>query len=425
MSVKLEKIENNIANLKIEVDNETFKVGMQKSYKKNVGRYNVPGFRKGKAPMKIIEQAYGEGVFYEDAINFVCPDAYDKAIEELNLEPVDRPEIDVEQIGSNENLIFLAKVTLKPQVKLGKYKGIEIKKVEYNVSDEDVTAEISKLQEKGARVITVEGEAIKNEDIATIDFEGFKDGVAFEGGAGTDFDLTIGSGQFIPGFEEQLIGKNTGEEVLVNVTFPEDYQAEELKGADAEFKVTIKAIKRKELPALDDEFAKDVSEFDTFDALKEDLKSKLEKQAADRQKGETENAAVEAATETIEVEIPDCMISSQLESMMRDYDMRLSQQGLSLQKYMEMTGSTVDSFKEQFKPQAEKQVKTTLALEAIGKEEKFEATDEETEAEYQKIADGYKMPIDDIKKYIPISDLKQELITKKVVEFLVANAKIK
>jgi len=425
MSAKLEKLENNIAELKIEVDAAIFEEGIKKSYSKNAGRFNIPGFRKGKAPRKMIEQAYGEGVFYEDAINFVCPDAYDVAITELNIDPVDRPEIDVEQIGNGENFIFTAKVAVKPEVELGKYKGIEITKVEYNVTDEEINAEVTKLQERNSRIVTVDDRAVENGDITTIDFEGFKDGIAFDGGAGKDFELTIGSGQFIPGFEEQLVGRLIGDEVLVKVTFPEDYQAEDLKGAPVEFKVKVNAIKKKELPELDDEFAKDVSEFDTLQALKDDFKSKLTVQAENRQKSETENSAVEAVVETVKVEIPDCMIETQLNTIMRDYDMRLSQQGLSIEKYMEITGSTIETFKAQFKEQAEKQVKTSLTLEAIGKKEAFEASDEELEAEYTTIAENYKMPVEEIKKYIPANDLKEDLVTKKVVEFIVKNAKIK
>jgi len=425
MSAKLEKLENNIAELKIEVDVAVFEEGMKKSYSKNAGHFNIPGFRKGKAPRKMIEQAYGEGVFYEDAINFVCPDAYDVAITELNIDPVDRPEIDVEQVGNGQNFIFTAKVAVKPEVELGKYKGIEVAKVEYNVTDEEINAEVTKLQERNSRVVTVEDRAVENGDITTIDFEGFKDGVAFEGGTGKDFELTIGSGQFIPGFEEQLIGSSIGDEVLVKVTFPEDYQAEDLKGAPVEFKVKINAIKKKELPALDDEFAKDVSEFDTLQALKDDFKSKLTVQAENRQKSETENSAVEVVVDGAKVEIPECMIETQLNTIMRDYDMRLSQQGLSLEKYMQITGSTIETFKAQFKEQAEKQVKTSLTLEAIGKKEAFIASDEELETEYTTIAENYKMPVEEIKKYIPANDLKEDLITKKVVEFIVENAKIK
>ena len=423
MAAKLEKIENGVAEFKIEVEPGVFEEGMEKAYRKNVKHINVPGFRKGKAPRKMIEKMYGESIFYEDAVNFVCPDAYDAAVKELDLEPVDRPEIDVEQIGEGKTLIITAKVTLKPEVKLGKYKGMKLEKVEYTVSDDDVDAELSNMREKGARIVTVDDRAVENGDIAVIDFEGFKDGVAFEGGAGKDHELTIGSGQFIPGFEEQLIGAKTGDEVTVKVTFPEDYHAEELKGADAEFKVKINAIKKKELPELDDEFAKDVSEFDTLAELKADVRAKLEKQKADMAKAETENKAVEAAAELSEVEIPDCMVEQQLNSMLRDYDARLQGQGLTLQKYFELTGMTTEKFKEQFKDHATKQVKISLTLEAIAKAEGFEVTDEDLEQEMQSIADTYKMPLEDIKKFVRAEELTDGILNKKTVEFLVAQAK--
>lgn len=423
MAAKLEKIENGVAEFKIEVEPGVFEEGMEKAYRKNVKHINVPGFRKGKAPRKMIEKMYGESIFYEDAVNFVCPDAYDAAVKELDLEPVDRPEIDVEQIGEGKTLIITAKVTLKPEVKLGKYKGMKLEKVEYTVSDDDVDAELSNMREKGARIVTVDDRAVENGDIAVIDFEGFKDGVAFEGGAGKDHELTIGSGQFIPGFEEQLIGAKTGDEVTVKVTFPEDYHAEELKGADAEFKVKINAIKKKELPELDDEFAKDVSEFDTLAELKADVRAKLEKQKADMAKAETENKAVEAAAELSEVEIPDCMVEQQLNSMLRDYDARLQGQGLTLQKYFELTGMTPEKFKEQFKDHATKQVKISLTLEAIAKAEGFEVTDEDLEQEMQSIADTYKMPLEDIKKFVRAEELTDGILNKKTVEFLVAQAK--
>lgn len=425
MSAKLEKIENNTAEFTFELPTEEFEKGMDKAFAKNAKYFAVPGFRKGKAPRMMVEKMYGREVLYDDALNIALPDAYDKAVEELQLSPVDRPEVDIDgEIVKGESITIKVKVTVKPEVKLGKYKGISLEKIAYTVSDAQVDAEIAQLQEKGARLETVEGRAVQNGDIANINFEGFKDGVAFDGGKGENFDLTIGSGQFIPGFEDQLIGMETGEEKTINVTFPEDYQAEELKGAPVEFKVKINTIKVKELPELDDEFAKDVSEFDTLEDLKKDIMEKLTKQAADREKGETEAAAVEKATEGVEVEIPKCMMEAQLANIMRDYDMRLSQQGLSLQKYLEMTGGSVDAFKAQFEQQAEAQVKTQLTLEAIGKAENIDVTEDELNAEYEKMAEGYKMPVDDIKKYVPAEDLKQDLITRKVVEFLVANAKI-
>lgn len=420
---KLEKKENGIAEFVFEITPEKFEEGMKKSYSKNVKYINVPGFRKGKAPRHMVEKMYGSEIFYEDAVNFVLPDAYDKAVEELELEPVDKPEIDIKDIVKGENVVVTAKVQLKPDVKLGKYKGIKLEKVEYTVSDEDVDAEISKMQERGARVVEIDDRAVLKDDIAVIDFEGFVDGVAFEGGKGTDFELTIGSGQFIPGFEDQLIGAGKGDEVTVKVTFPEDYHAEDLKGKDAEFKVTVKDIKKKELPELDDEFAKDVSEFDTLSELKEDTKKKLQSKKDDQAKAETEDKAVEAVAEKTEVEIPDCMIEQQLNMMLRDYDARLQGQGITLQQYFQMTGMTADKFKEQFKDHAAKQVKVSLTLEAIAKAEKVEATEEDIENEYKKIADNYQMKAEDIKKFIKEDDIKDGIINKKVVEMIVSEAK--
>lgn len=421
---KLEKIENSVAEFKLDITPEKFEEGMKKSYKKNVKYINVPGFRKGKAPRPMIEKMYGAEVFYEDALNFVFGDVYEEAVKELELDVVDNPEItDVSEIKKGENTTLSVKVTVKPEVKLGKYKGIKVEKVEYNVSDEDVDAEISKLQERNSRVTEVEDRAVEKDDIAVIDFEGFKDGVAFEGGAGKDFELTIGSGQFIPGFEDQLIGANKGDDVTVNVTFPEDYHAEDLKGAAVEFKVKINAIKKKELPALDDEFAKDVSEFDTLEELKNDTKSKLEKQNNDRAKAETEDKAIEAVAEETEVEIPECMVNHQLDNMLRDYDARLQGQGITLQQYFQMTGMTADTFKEQFKDHATKQVKVSLTLEAIAKAEKVEASAEDIEEEYNKIAENYQMKAEDIKKFIREEDIKDGIINRKVVEMIVAESK--
>lgn len=421
---KLEKIENSVAEFKLDITPEKFEEGMQKSYKKNVKYINVPGFRKGKAPRNMVEKLYGPEVFYEDALNFVFGDVYEDAVKELELDVVDNPEItDVSEIKNGENVTLSVKVTVKPEVKLGKYKGIKLEKVEYNVSDEDLDAEISRLQERNSRVVEVEDRAIEKDDIAVIDFEGFKDGIAFDGGAGKDFELTIGSGQFIPGFEDQLIGANKGDDVTVNVTFPEDYHAEDLKGAAVEFKVKVNAIKKKELPALDDEFAKDVSEFDTLEELKKDTKEKLEKQNNDRAKAETEDKAIEAVAEKTAVEIPECMINHQLDNMLRDYDARLQGQGITLQQYFQMTGMTADKFKEQFKEYAEKQVKISLTLEAIAKAEKVEATAEDIEEEYKKIADNYQMKAEDIKKFIGEEDIKDGIVNKKVVEMIVAESK--
>ncbi len=427
MKVKLEKLENNVATLEIEVDGAKFDEGMQKAYIKNAKRFNIPGFRKGKAPRKIVERYYGEGVFYEDAINIVCPDAYTEAVEETKIDPVDRPEIDIKQIGDGDNLIFTAVVTVKPEVALGEYKGIEVKKVEYNVTEEDVENELKQMQEKNARLVTVEDRAVQEKDTAVIDFEGFIDDEPFEGGKGEDYSLEIGSGQFIPGFEEQLIGKNTGEEVELNVTFPEEYQAEELAGKPAVFKVKINQIKFKELPELDDEFAKDVSEFDTLDELKEDINKRLTEEAENKTKNEKENAVIDKILENVTVEIPEVMIENQINSMMRDFDMRLQSQGMNLDQYLQFTGSDVNQFKEQFKDQAEKQVKTTLVLEKISKLENVEVSDEDLEENIKKLAEDYKMEVEQVKKVYRPEDLeamKNDLAISKIIDMLVDSAKV-
>ncbi len=425
MAASLEKVSGNTAEINIEVEASKFNDGVNKAYQKNAKHFNLPGFRKGKAPKKLIEQYYGEGVFYEDAVNIILPDVYDAAVEELKLEPVDKPEIDIIQIGEGKNLVVSAKVTVKPEVKLGKYKGIKIEKIEYNVSKEDIENEIKSVQERNSRIVSVDDRAVQSGDITNIDFKGFKDGVAFEGGEGSNYDLTIGSGQFIPGFEEQLIGKEIGAETTVEVSFPEDYHAEDLKGAAVTFEVKINSIKVKELPQTDDEFAKDVSEFDTFEEYKTSIKSKLEEQMADRQKAETENAAIDAVVENVEVDIPQCMIDTRIEAILRDYDMRLMGQGLTLEKYLELTQTDKAEFSKQFAERAEKDVKATLTLEAIAKAEAFEVSEEETEAEYVKLAEMYKTPIEDVKKYVAEDDLAKDIKMKKTVEFIVANAVIK
>ncbi len=425
MAATLEKISGNTAEINIEVEVSKFKEGVGKAYLKNAKHFNLPGFRKGKAPQKMIEQYYGEGIFYEDAVNILLPEVYDEAVKALALEPVDRPDVDVVQIGSGKNLILSVKVTVKPEVKLGKYKGIKIKKVEYNVTDDDVEKELSGLRERNSRMVSVEDRAVQNGDIVNIDFKGYKDDVAFPGGEGTSYDLTIGSGQFIPGFEEQLIGSKIGDDAVVNVTFPEDYHAEDLKGASVRFDVKVNGIKVKELPALDDELAKDVSEFDTLDELKTNIRSRLEGQADSKQQAETEAAAIDAVLENVEVDVPECMIDTRIEGMLRDYDMRLTGQGLSLEKYMEMTGMKPDDFKTQFKTKAESDVKATLMLEAVAKAEVVEVSGEELETEYKNLAELYKMPLEDVKKYVAEAELSKDLVMKKTVELIVANAVIK
>lgn len=426
MSYTLENLEKNKVKLTVEVSAEKFEEGMKKSYQKNVKYINVPGFRKGKAPRKMIEKMYGPAVFYEDAVNFVIPDAYDEAVAEAAINPVSQPEIDIVTIGEEDKpFVFSAVVFTKPEVKLGTYKGVEIEKVEYKVSDADVDAEIAAMREKNSRMVTVEDRAAKNGDIATIDYEGFADGVAFEGGKGTDYDLTLGSGTFIPGFEEQIEGKNIGEEFDVNVKFPEEYHSEDLKGKDATFKVALKGLKVKELPELDDEFAKDVSEFETVDELKADVRAKLEKTAADKTKAEVENRALDAAVEGADIDLPDCMVDNQVEKMLEDYSYRLQSQGIDMKMYLQYTQMTEEALKEQMKPTAKKQVLGGLVLEKIAEAEGLEATDEDVEKEFSKIAETYNMEIDKIKELMQanVEAMKQDILTSKALDVLATNAK--
>jgi trigger factor len=420
MNVKVKDVEKNVKQLEIEVDEKTFEDGMQKSFLKNAKKFNIPGFRKGKAPRAIVERYYGEEVLYEDAINIVFPDAYDQAIKENDIHPVDRPEIDIKQIGKGKTLIFTAKVVVKPEVELGEYKGIETEKIEVVVTEEDVEKELNNIAEKNDRPVT-------NGDIAVIDFEGFIDGEAFEGGQGTDFSLTIGSGQFIPGFEEQLIGANTGDEVDVNVTFPEDYGHKDLAGKAALFKVNVKEIKIKELPVLDDEFAKDVSEFDTLDEYKEDLRKKLVEAAEHKAKHELEDKVINKAVENAVVDIPQVMIDKHVDNLIYDFALRLRYQGLELGKYLEIMGLDEESFREQFAQRAEKEVKTQLVMEKISKVEEINASEEDVEEEIKRLSENYKQSIEDFKKHLSPDDIeyiKNELIVKKTIELLVSNAKL-
>lgn len=425
MKVTKEQQEKNSVKLTITVDAETFEKGVQKAYLKNVKKIALPGFRKGKAPRKIIEQYYGAGVFFEDAINFVCPEAYEEALKETGVEAVSRPEIDVVEIESGKDFVFTATVTTKPEVELGDYNAISVKKVTYRTTQKEIEAEIKKVQEQNARIIPVEDRAVKEGDLTVIDFEGFTDGVAFDGGKGTDYSLEIGSGAFIPGFEDQLVGAEIGKEVEVNVTFPKDYHSEDLKGKKAMFKVTVKEIKEKQLPEINDDFVKDVSEFDTLEDYKKDIKEKIAKSNEQRGRQETENNVIDEVLKIATVEIPGCMIDTQLENIARDFDYRLSMQGLNLAKYLEMTGSNIDAFKEQFKEQAEKQVKTSLVLEAVAKAEKVKATEKDVEAEMKKVAESYNMELDKVKDLFKDEErksLENEIITQKTVDLLVKNA---
>ena len=426
--LKNETIDKNRVKLTIEIDKDAFADAVMKAYKKNVKKIAIPGFRKGKAPKAIIERYYGEGVFYEDAVNFVCPDAYEFAVKEADIEPVDRPEIDIETIGEGKDLVITAEVTVKPEVELGDYMGVSAEKKNYRTKVADVDAQIKAAQDKNARMIDIDDRAVKKGDFTVIDFEGFVDGVPFEGGKATDHSLEIGSGQFIPGFENQLIGAKIGEEKEINVTFPEEYHAEELKGKPAVFKVTVKSIQQKELPELNDDFAKDVSEFDTFEEYNQDVKAKLDKANADKTAAEFEGNVIKVVTDAAKVDIPQCMIDAKIEDLIRDFGYRLSSQGLSLDQYMKYTGATVDTFKEQFKDQAEEQVKTALVLGEIAKKENVEVTDEDVENEFKRMAEMYGMEVDKLKEYIKDGEkdsLKEELKIKKAVDKIVGAAKVK
>lgn len=427
MQVKVENVDKNVIQLEIEVEAEKFEQGLQEAFRKNSKKFNIPGFRKGKAPRSIVEKFYGEQVLYEDAINTVCPEAYDKAVEENDIHPVDRPELDIKQIGKGKALIFTAKVTVKPEVELGQYKGVEVKKAEAIVTDDDVDNEIKKLLDKNARLITVEDRPAAADDIVIIDFEGFIDDIPFEGGKGTDYNLTIGSGTFIPGFEEQLIGVSANEEKEVNVTFPEDYGKAELAGKSAVFKVKVKEIKFKELPELDDEFAKDVSEFDTLEEYKADLRKKLVEQAENRAKHENENNVVDKAVENATIDIPSVMIEKRIDDMVYDTGMRMSYQGLELDKYLEMTGMDMKAFREQYKEKAEQDVKTQLVLEKIGAVEAIVPDDNDTNEEIKNMAETYKQSEEDFRKHLNDDDIeyiRNNLVIKKTVDFLVENAKL-
>ncbi len=422
---KAEKTEKNVVEFEFSVSGEEFRAGIEKAYRKNVGQINIQGFRKGKAPRHIIERYYGSEIFFEDAVNIVLPDAYDKAIEEQNIEAVAQPEIDVKSISREDGVVFTAKVVVKPDFELGQYKGVEVKKITHRTTEKEINAEIEKVRERNSRMVSVEDRAAALNDTVTIDFEGFADGVPFEGGKGENFDLTLGSGQFIPGFEDQLVGKNIGEEVEVNVKFPKEYHAENLKGKPAMFKVKINGIKAKELPELDDEFAKDVSEFDTFDEYKADVTKKLKEQNKEKAKRELEDKILEIICENTEIDIPEAMFETAVENEIRNFAMQLSYQGISLEQYSQYTGVTLDAMKADIRPGAEKKVKTSLVLEKIAKVEGIEVDDKDVDAELEKMAEQSKMSVDDVKKYINIEDLKDSKKVQKTVDFVVKNAALK
>ncbi len=427
MNVKMEDIEKNVVQLEIEVDAAKFEEGMQKSFAKNASKFNVPGFRKGKAPRSIVERYYGEQALYDDAINIVCAEAYDLAIDEKNIQPVDRPELEILQIGSNQNLIFTAKVTVKPEVEIGAYMGIEVKKAEAVVTDEDIEKELQKIVEKNSRLVTVSDRPVQDGDTAIIDFEGFIDDVPFEGGKGTDYSLVIGSGSFIPGFEEQLIGKNIGEDVDVNVNFPEDYGKDELSGKPALFKVAIKEIKLKELPTIDDEFVKDISEFDTLDEYKTDLRNKLEETAKHKAEHEDEDNVINQIAENATVDIPEVMVEKQIDAKVKDFDMRLRYQGLELRKYLEIMGMDFQGFRGQFAEIAKKEVKVQLVVEKICQIEDVQASDEDADSEINKMAEAYKQSAEELKKTLSPEDMdyiKKDIAFRKTIKLLVDSAKL-
>ncbi len=424
MSYKVENLENSLVKLTIEVGADEFEKAMEKSYHKNKGKMAIQGFRKGKAPRKMLEKMYGPEVFYEDAANFIIPEAYEEAAKDSKLEIVARPDIDVTEIGKDKPFVFTATVAVKPEVTLGDYKGLEVTKKEVKIMASDVNAEIDKVREQNSRMVTVE-RAIKKNDIAVIDFEGFVDGEPFEGGKAENQQLTIGSHSFIDTFEDQLVGKKTGEEVEVNVTFPEEYHAEELKGKPALFKVTIKEVKEKEMPKADDEFASEVSEFETLKEYKASIKKDLTEKAKQAAKTEKENEVVEKAVANAKMEIPEPMINEQINQMTQEFASRLQQQGINFEQYMQLTGMDSAKFIEQMKPEAVKRIQTRLTLEAIVKAEKIKATDKDIEKEIENMASMYQMEVEKIKEIIGEDEKEQigaDMAVQKAVDFLIKEA---
>ena len=426
MSLQVEKLENNTAKLTIEVPAEELDKAIQKAYQKNKNKFNVPGFRKGKVPYAMIEKMYGAGVFYEEAANDLIPEAYANAAAESELEIVARPEISVTQIEKGKPFVFEAEVTLKPEVKLGEYKGIKVEKADTKVTAKEVNAELDKIKEQNARLVAADDKAIEEGDQATIDFEGFVDGVAFEGGKGEDYPLTIGSHSFIDTFEDQLVGKKVGEEVEVNVTFPEEYQAKELAGKEAIFKCAVKKIEAKELPELDDDFAKDVSEFDTLAEYKEHIKTNLVERKENEAKRAKEDAAVDKAIENAQMDIPEAMLQTQCRQMLDDFSRRMQSQGLSMDQYFQFTGMTADKMMEDMKPQALKRIQTRLVLEKVAEVENIQPTEEEVNEEISKMAEAYKMEADKLKELLgerELEQMKKDMAVQKAVTVIADAAK--
>ena len=426
MSFKVEQLEEkNMVKLVIEASAEEFEAGLNAAYNKNKNKISVPGFRKGKAPRKMIEQLYGSQIFFEDAANEIIPDAYADAAKESGLDIVSQPKVSIEQLEAGKPFIFAAEVAVRPEVELGEYKGVEVTKADAEVTDADVEEELKKVQDQNSRTVSVEDRAVKDGDMTVIDFEGFIDGEAFDGGKGENYPLTIGSHSFIDTFEEQMIGMNIGEEKELNVTFPEDYHAENLKGKPATFKVTVKEIKEKQLPELDDDFAQDVSDFDTLAEYKDDLKKKIAERKESEAKAKKESEAIEKVVEAAKMDIPQAMIDTQVNRMLEDFAMRLQQQGLSVEQYFQYTGMTADKIMEEMKPEAVKRIKNSLVLEAVAKAENIEVSEEEFEAELQKMADMYKMEIEKIKEVMQDAEAKQmkdDIAIQKAVELIVSSA---
>ena len=426
MSFKVEQLEEkNMVKLVIEASAEEFEAGLNAAYNKNKNKISVPGFRKGKAPRKMIEQLYGSQIFFEDAANEIIPDAYADAAKESGLDIVSQPKVSIEQLEAGKPFIFAAEVAVRPEVELGEYKGVEVTKADAEVTDADVEEELKKVQDQNSRTVSVEDRAVKDGDMTVIDFEGFIDGEAFDGGKGENYPLTIGSHSFIDTFEEQMIGMNIGEEKELNVTFPEDYHAENLKGKPATFKVTVKEIKEKQLPELDDDFAQDVSDFDTLAEYKDDLKKKIAERKESEAKAKKESEAIEKVVESAKMDIPQAMIDTQVNRMLEDFAMRLQQQGLSVEQYFQYTGMTADKIMEEMKPEAVKRIKNSLVLEAVAKAENIEVSEEEFEAELQKMADMYKMEIEKIKEFMQDAEAKQmkdDIAIQKAVELIVSSA---
>ncbi|AMA72079.1 trigger factor [Aneurinibacillus thermoaerophilus] len=428
MKATWEKLENNQGVLTVEVEEARVDKAIDQAFVKVVKKVNVPGFRKGKVPRKIFEARFGVESLYQDALDIILPEAYTEAVQETGIEPVDRPEVDIQQIAKGQPLIFKATVTVKPEVKLGEYKGLTVEEKDFSVTDEMVEEELKNMQNRSAELVVLEDDAtIEKGDYAIIDFKGFVDGEAFEGGEADNYQLEIGSGTFIPGFEDQVIGMKKGEEKDINVTFPEEYHAKELAGKPAVFKVKVNEIKRKNLPELDDEFAKDVSEFDTLEELKADIKNKLEEKAKIDAENYKKEALIEKATENAEIDLPEVMVEHEVNHMVNDFAQRLQFQGMNLDLYYQFTGLDEEKLREQFQPDAEKRVRTTLVLEAIGKAENVEVTDEDVNKELEELSEQYNRPVEELRKIFEARDnlesLKNDIRIRKTIDLLVESSK--